>query len=387
MTVIPAASSRLLALDLFRGLTILLMVIVNSPDLTGQWHHAYWAGVTVADWVFPWFLLIVGMSLAVNESKMRQQLLQQGNWALCYQIGKRTVQLFALGLLVNLFYTDFSAIRWMGVLQRIALVYLCCALMLLYLPRRLIIAVAVLLLMGYWALLSFVQFPGAIVGDLTRGQTVVNLFDQYYLPGKLWRGHWDPEGLLSTFPAIVTGITGMGAGWLLQGFTIATAAVARRRVLQLSAAGCLLIAIGYSWSQDFVLGSAALPMIKQIWTSSFVLYTSGLGFIAFVVLLWGYQTCGQQQWCAPVVYFLQVLGMNATVLYLWHVVLHFALTTPFWRHVVVTDAAGSLSFYHWLMQVMAGPGGSATALYLLIFVSLSVLPNFWLFHRRIFIKL
>ncbi len=385
MTVSPAASGRLLALDLFRGLTILLMVIVNSPDLTGQWHHAYWDGVTIADWVFPWFLLIVGMSLAINESKLQQQRQQQGDWALCYQIGKRTLQLFALGLLVNLFYTDFSAIRWLGVLQRIALVYCCCALMLLYLPRRLISAVAVFLLLAYWALLSFVQFPGAIVGDLTRGQTVVNLFDQQYLPGKLWRGHWDPEGLLSTLPAIVTGITGLWAGWLLQGFTAATVNDARRRMLQLSAAGILMMLVGSFWSQADLLGSAALPMIKQIWTSSFVLYTSGLGFIAFVALLWAYQRFGQHQAGAPVVRFLQVLGMNATVLYLWHVVLHYLLTTVWWRHF--SNADGNMSFYHWLMQVMTGPGGTATALYLLIFVSLSVLPNFWLFHRRIFIKL
>ena len=104
----------MLALDLFRGLTILLMVIVNSPDLTGQWHHAYWAGATIADWVFPWFLLIVGVSLAVNEPKMRQQRQLLGDGALLWGIAKRTLQLFALGLLVNLFYTDFSAVRVLG---------------------------------------------------------------------------------------------------------------------------------------------------------------------------------------------------------------------------------------------------------------------------------
>jgi predicted acyltransferase len=384
---------RLLALDLFRGLTILLMVIVNSPDLTGQWHHAYWDGATIADWVFPWFLLIVGVSLAVNEPKMRQQRQLLGDGALLWGIAKRTLQLFALGLLVNLFYTDFSAVRVLGVLQRIAIVYFCCAVLLLYLSRQRILTLGVVLLLGYWALLSFVQFPGAVVGDLSRGNTVVNLFDQHFLPGKLWRGHWDPEGLLSTLPSIVTGITGLWAGWLLQGVTALSKAQAQtqsqafRRWVQLFAAGVLLSLLGYGWSQDSWLGSYAFPLIKQIWTSSFVLYTSGLGFIGFVLLQVFYQQAGSRLWAEPVVYVLKVLGMNATVLYLWHVVLHYLLTQNWWWHFNGTAPDRALSFYGWLTQTSAGPAGTATAWYLLIFITLSILPNFWLYQRRIFIKL
>lgn len=383
----PPAGGRLLALDLFRGLTILLMVIVNSPDLTGQWHHAYWDGATIADWVFPWFLLIVGVSLAVNEPKMRQQRQLLGDGALLWGIAKRTLQLFALGLLVNLFYTDFSAVRVLGVLQRIAIVYCCCALLLLYLSRQKILTFGVVLLLGYWALLSFVQFPGAVVGDLSRGNTVVNLFDQHYLPGKLWRGHWDPEGLLSTLPSIVTGITGLWAGWLLQGVTTLPPAQANRRWRQLFGAGVLLSLLGYGWSLDPWLGSYALPLIKQIWTSSFVLYTSGLGFIGFVLLQVFHRQLASLRFAAPVVAFLKVLGMNATVLYLWHVVLHYLLTHNWWWHFTDTAPDNTLSFYGWLMHSYAGPGGAATAGYLLIFVTLSVLPNFWLYQRRIFIKL
>lgn len=378
---------RLLALDLFRGLTILLMVIVNSPDLTGQWHHAYWDGATIADWVFPWFLLIVGVSLAVNEPKMRQQRQLLGDGALLWGIAKRTLQLFALGLLVNLFYTDFSAVRVLGVLQRIAIVYFCCAVLLLYLSRQKILTLGVVLLLGYWALLSFVQFPDAVVGDLSRGNTVVNLFDQHFLPGKLWRGHWDPEGLLSTLPSIVTGITGLWAGWLLQGVTALPPAQATRRWGQLFAAGVLLSLLGYGWSLDSWLGSYAFPLIKQIWTSSFVLYTSGLGFIGFVLLQVFYQKAGRRFWAEPVVFLLKVLGMNATVLYLWHVVLHYVLTQNWWWHFTDTAPDRALSFYGWLTQSSAGAAGTATAWYLLIFITLSILPNFWLYQRRIFIKL
>lgn len=385
-------TGRLLSLDLFRGLTILLMVIVNSPDLTGAWHHAYWEGATIADWVFPWFLLIVGVSLAMNETKLQQQRLQLGDMVLWRSIGKRALQLFALGLLVNLCYTGLSfelnQVRLLGVLQRIAIVYLVCALLLLYLPRKMILLLGVVLLLGYWALLSFVQFPGAVVGDLTRGNTVVNLFDQSYLPGKLWRGHWDPEGLLSTFPAIVTGISGLWVGWLLQGVTALPAAAAARRWWQLFVAGLLLLGLGLLWSLQ-------LPLIKQLWTGSFVLVTSGLGCIVFVLLQQIQQRMEQLSLVSKLLCFLKVLGTNATVLYLWHVVLHTLLTTPLFSQwwlqygaATVDHATRSgLSFYQWLMQTLDGPGGIATVVYLLIFITLSVLPNFWLYQRRIFIKL
>ncbi|MEJ2417670.1 MAG: heparan-alpha-glucosaminide N-acetyltransferase domain-containing protein, partial [Exilibacterium sp.] len=204
----PPASQgkqRLLALDVFRGLTIVGMIIANSPNTFGQLSHAYWDGIMLADLVFPFFIFIVGVAISLGLKKFDPAVSERG--PLIKKILIRTLILFVLGMVVNLFYTHFSAIRVLGVLQRIALVYCACSLMGLYLSQKQLIYSGIFILVSYWLLILLVPAPGLEAGTLERGENIINWFDRF-IPGMLWRGTWDPEGILSTYPAIVSGLIG-----------------------------------------------------------------------------------------------------------------------------------------------------------------------------------
>ena len=197
---------RLFALDVFRGLTILLMIMVNSPGTYGTFSHAYWDGITFADFVFPFFIVIVGVAIALGH---KPALSAGAKSQLLKKVLKRSLIMFALGLFVNLIYLKFSDIRVLGVLQRIAMVYLVCSVLVLYCQTRTLWLTGAGLLIGYWLLILLVPAPGLVAGQLERGANLINWFDSAFLPGMLWRGSWDPEGVLSTIPAIASGLAGV----------------------------------------------------------------------------------------------------------------------------------------------------------------------------------
>lgn len=218
MTTRPAPT-RLISLDALRGFTIAAMMVVNDP---GSWDHVYapllhaeWNGATPTDYIYPFFLFIVGVSIVLAYDKRlaakepKQGMVKKVLW--------RSLKIFGVGLFLWLFPAfDFGGLRWAGVLQRIALVFLPCALLFLYTDWRFWLKAAIATLLGYWLIMAYLPVPGIGPPDLSGpGKNWAHYLDSILLPGVLWQKTWDPEGILSTFPAIVTGISGMLAGRLI----------------------------------------------------------------------------------------------------------------------------------------------------------------------------
>lgn len=309
----------MVSLDVFRGITIAAMILVNDP---GSWGHIYpplehadWNGWTPTDLIFPFFLFIVGVSLTLSfAARIGRGLTRR---ALVIHVLRRSALIFAIGLFLNGFPDfDLSSIRIMGVLQRIALCYLIAGL--LYLATfhrepggeqparvranlRVTAAVAVALLIGYWVLMTFVPVPGYGAGHLGKQDSLAAYVDRTLMGGHLWSESvtWDPEGLLSTMPAIASLLIGILAGeWLRSDRR------ARQKVLGLAAAGLVLLIAGQLWNPFF-------PINKNLWTSSFVLFTGGCALLALAACYWWVDV---RRWRFGVTPCL-VFGMNAILGY------------------------------------------------------------------------
>ncbi len=297
------ADNRLLSLDAFRGLTIIAMILVNTP---GSWDyvyapllHAKWHGVTPTDYIFPFFIFIVGISIVLSYKKMRAR--GAGKGKLIGKTIKRAAIIFAIGVFLGLFPDfNFSEIRIPGVLQRIALVFLACALLYLYTSRRQQAVIGAVLLLAYWALMMLVPVPEYGAGVLEPGQNLAAWIDSLYIPGSMWQGTWDPEGILSTLPAIVTGIAGMLAGHLFSDDKVSLG----EKIQVLFVGGFIAFAIGSAWGWVF-------PINKNLWTSSYVLYTAGLAAMTWATLSYFMDIRGRVKWAGPAVAF----GSNAITAY------------------------------------------------------------------------
>jgi predicted acyltransferase len=290
-------NQRDLSLDAFRGLTVILMIIVNiqgnGEAAFGALKHAEWHGLTFADLVFPWFLFIVGLSIPLALDRAHSG----SPWP---QVLKRSLILFALGVILAWLIrpVEFDQIRWMGVLQRIGFVYLACAAIVL-LTRNwwtaALLAITALLLHSW---LLFVPVDGA--NSLMEGAGLNASLDQDLLPGRLLRKTWDPEGLLSTLPAIASGLLGV--------------AVMRWRASITIAAPMKLLSVGFALAVSGLALSSVIPINKQLWTGSFVLFTAGTGLILWH-LLWPRMTENAlARWCI-------LLGQTALTLYVIHMLL------------------------------------------------------------------
>ena len=314
-----ARPSRMVSLDVFRGVTIAAMILVNDP---GSWNHIYpplehaeWNGWTPTDLIFPFFLFIVGVSLTLSLASRIARGLSRG--ALVIHVVRRSALIFAIGLFLNGFPGfDFSSIRIMGVLQRIAICYLVAGL--LYLATfqrepapgrpaharanlRVTAAVAVALLVGYWALMTFVPVPGYGAGHLGKDDNLGAYVDRSLMGGHLWSESvtWDPEGFLSTMPAIASLLIGILAGeWLRSDRREG------RKALGLAAAGLALLVAGRLLHPYF-------PINKNLWTSSFVLFTGGFAMLALAACYWIVDVRAWRAWTAPSL----VFGMNAILGY------------------------------------------------------------------------
>lgn len=359
-----AENQRLLSLDAFRGLTIALMILVNNPGswgaVYGPFKHATWHGATLTDLVFPFFLFIVGISIVISLSKV---LTTGGDSsAIRRKIFIRALKIFALGVLLGLLpYFDFSTIRWPGVLQRIAVVYLVCALLFMQQDRKLETIAAFVLLMGYWFAMVFIEVPGLGAGNLEPGFNLANWIDSEYLPGRMWRGTWDPEGLLSTLPAIASGISGMLVGRYLIGD-----APRREQVKWLFWAGSSAILTGALWGLFF-------PLNKSLWTSSYVVYTSGWAIVTLALLIYFMDI---KRVIKPF-NGLIVFGSNSITIYALSTVLMFALTHGFGIKPAV---------FGWLVELGVA-AKSASLIWAIFFTALCFIPAFILHTKKIFIKL
>jgi predicted acyltransferase len=288
---------------MMRGITIAGMILVNTA---GDFEHVYtpldhaaWDGLHVADMVFPFFVFVMGVSLALALSRALE--LGATRWQLVPKIVRRTLILFALGLLCNSFPSlDLPTIRIPGVLQRIALAYACAAAVLLLVRSSIGRAgVAALLVLGYEALLSFVPVPGFGPGLRTPNGNLVGYVDQLLLPGHMLTPTFDPEGLLSTLPTVATALIGVLCGtWLREGRE------AQRVIAGLLIAGLLCAAAG-------VALNPIIPVNKSLWSGTFVLVTAGLGMVGLALLHALVDVRGWQRLGLP----FEMLGSNAIVLY------------------------------------------------------------------------
>ena len=293
-----------MSLDVFRGATMAAMVVVNTP---GDWAavyapllHAEWHGWTPTDLIFPFFVFIVGVSIVFSSRRT----------AGTTTIVRRGAVLYGLGLLLALYPRfDLTTVRLVGVLPRLALCYVAAALVARAMASRdereqvrTVLTIAGVLVVGYWALLRFVPVPGGSAGDLSPAGNLGAWIDRTVIgEAHLWSQSrsWDPEGLLSTVPAMATALTGVAAGLVLAG-----GRSAGQKTAWLVAAGITWTAAGLAWDRSF-------PINKSLWTSSYVLLTSGLAALALAACYWAVDVHGWRRGLRPFV----VMGTNALALF------------------------------------------------------------------------
>jgi predicted acyltransferase len=390
-------SNRLQSLDALRGFTIIAMIIVNSP---GSWDHVYapllhadWNGITPTDLIFPLFIFIVGVSItyALKNAKEKGEIPTK-------KILSRSLKIFLVGIFLWFWPSfDFSNIRFAGVLQRIALIYLACSIIFLLWNEKKWLMLLTIVLLGYWALLTLVPIPidaitqqaiatqtiekawGEIIPiqpltqlsesyispNLEPGTNLVAWVDRKIVPGVFWEKTWDPEGLFSTFPAIASGILGLWTGKILQ-----SKREAFEKVAILYFAGFICFLIGEVWSWVF-------PINKNLWTSSFVLWTGGLSMMGLSTTYLFVDIWKKSWWTQIGIIF----GSNAITSY----ALSGMLTVIFYNNLLTRESLNSIT-----MEAMINIGISpkmASLMYAIIYVLILLIPAYILFKKKIFIKL
>jgi len=384
-STISDSQNRLVSLDVFRGMTVAGMVLVNNP---GTWsaiydplEHAEWNGITPTDYVFPFFLFIVGVAITLALGRR----VETGgvNGEIYWKIIKRAIVIFLLGLFLATFpfynftkgeWLDVSTVRIMGVLQRIAVCYLCAALIFLHTnwKQQAIIAAALLLL--YWALMTLIPVPGCEVTSISDKACNLSAYlDRAILTeNHIWKQGkvYDPEGLLSTIPAIVTTLAGV-----LCGHWIRRKIEDNEKVAGVFFFGVALLALGYVWQLAF-------PLNKSLWTSSYVVYTAGLALCFLGFCYWLIDIKGYQAWAKPFVIF----GVNALVLFVGSGVMARLLGI-----IKVGEADGkSVSLQQWIFDHLFLPFAepiNASLAFAISFILVWLLLMWLLYRKRIFIKI
>jgi predicted acyltransferase len=369
-------SPRLMSLDLFRGATIAAMILVNNAadEQTTYWplKHAAWNGWTPTDLVFPFFLFIVGVAMAYSFSSRlkrgdsRQKLLMHVLW--------RGLVLFALGLFLNGFPNHYSLSSWRvyGVLQRIAICYVISAILALWTSKRTWIATSAVCLIGYWVVMRFVPVPGFGVPAhdipfMDPDRNLAAWLDRRLLAGHLYDITRDPEGVLSTIPAIATSLLGLLSGeWLRSGRP------AKSKALGMLGFGILGVLCGEVLNHWF-------PINKNLWTSSFVIFTAGAALIGLALCYWALD---MRQWRGHWTKFFLVFGMNPIAAYV------FAELIAHW--IDRMSAGAGVSLQEFLYQTLFAPLASpyhASLLYAVSYVLMCWAVMWILYRKRIFLKI
>ena len=419
---------RLISLDVLRGLTIILMTIVNNP---GDWGHVYspllhaeWHGCSPTDLVFPTFLFIVGVSvvLATPGKNLNIHALQK--------IITRTLRIFCLGLFLSFFskinafgleglpllvirlvvtaavvvalfsdydrrlqfyaavvafltmmilafggFADYETVRIPGVLQRIAIVYLIVSLLYLKTTWKTQALIGVVVLLAYWALMTLIPVPGIGAPNFEKGTNLAAWLDNYLLPGHLWATSktWDPEGILSTLPAIGTGIAGLLVGTLL------TNSFSKdKKALYLLIAAVSAIVVGQLWNIGF-------PINKALWTSSYVLYAAGLASLCLVILYYLIDVLGISGWTK----FFVIFGVNPMVVFFFSGIIPRVLSSIKVGHP--TDPAHEsiglqTYFYEFQLSPLFLDPINASLAYALIYLTLWFVILYILYRNKLVFK-
>lgn len=363
---------RIRSLDAFRGLTVAAMILVNNP---GSWAHIFpplahaeWHGWTPTDLIFPFFLFIVGVSLVVAFAR------REAAGATPASLARKALLRGGLIVLVGLLLSGFpryelATLRIPGVLQRIGVVYALTALVYLHFGPRQRRWIAAGLLVGYWLLLSLLAPPGGVAGDLSRDGNLGAWLDRLLLGGHLWTPTFDPEGILSTLPAVATCLLGTFAGERLL-----SDRPEGDRTTGLLLSGAALVVAGLAWDAWF-------PINKSLWTSSYVLFTGGIAFQALAACHWAIDVRGRDAWAGPA----YVLGTNALFAFVFSGLL--ARGLALWR---MTGAEAPVPVRDWLFQTWLtrlGDPRIGSLLYALANLAVVLLVTGLLYRRRWFIRL
>lgn len=374
-----ATTKRSLALDIFRGMTVCFMIIVNTPGSDtyaySPLHHARWHGFTPTDLVFPSFLFAVGNAMSFAMKKF--ETMSQG--AVLWKILRRTLLIFLLGYLMYWFpffqqqadghwsLIPIADTRIMGVLERIALAYGIAALLIYYLSARTVMIIAAVLLIGYWVVLLVAGVPGMDPYSMT-GNAGYRL-DLFILgESHMYHGEgiaFDPEGLLSTLPAVVNVICGYFAG-----VYIAKKGREYEGLTKLLLWGCGFVVIALAWNMSF-------PINKKLWTSSFVMLTVGIDMVLLSFLIYVIEFCNKRAWTG----FFNVFGKNPLFIYLLSELLIVVL--------FLIPAGHDESVADWVNRVFyqaVFPGAFGSLLFALTYMMICWCVGKWLDYKKIYIK-
>lgn len=365
--------SRNLAIDVLRGVTVAVMIIVNTP---GSWSsvyspflHADWHGFTLTDWVFPSFLFVVGNAMSFSMAKYHEK----GSQAFLIKVFRRTLLIFLIGFLLgwipffkhneagDIVFKSLETTRAFGVLQRIALCYFFASLMVFYLDVKSALWLSSLVLVGY-------QFILYAFGDLSlEGNAVIRLDAWLIGENHMYHGEgiaFDPEGLLSTFPAVVNVVGGYFAGLMIRqkGNTYET-------IAKLFVYGAVLIFAALWWDLFF-------PINKKLWTSSYVLLTIGINLFLLSVLIYVIEIRESKKWT----YFFDVFGKNTLFIYVLAGVL---------ADLILFFRVDGENIYNWLYVSIFQPLGdyAGSFLFALAFLTVCWLVGYLLDKRKIYIKI
>lgn len=364
-----ASPERLYSLDALRGFDMMWImgaegIVEGLAKATGspfweavsvQMVHPLWNGFHFYDLIFPLFLFLAGVATPYSIGRELEKGKSRGE--LLVRVIKRGLVLVLLGIVVNegLHIKPLSEIRFASVLGRIGLAYMFANIIYLYTKERAQVIWFGALLVGYWLLLKFAAAPGFAPGDLTMEGNFASYMDRVILPGRLYRGIHDPEGLFSTIPAISTALLGILAGRVLKSSPL----MPQRKALLLAAAGVISLILGQIWNLDF-------PINKNLWTSSFVLHVGGFSLLLLSLFYYVIDVLGYKKWA----FFFKVIGMNSILIYMSGIFIN-------WKYT--TDA-----FFGWLGELIGDPFNIVIMAVCYLFIKWLFL--YILYRKKVFLR-
>ncbi len=360
---------RVQSVDFLRGFTVVLMILVNTP---GDWNHVYslllhadWNGLTLADFVFPFFLFIVGISISFVYKSKKDKVTA----SIYKKIFIRSFKLIVLGIFLNAFLPYFpflkiESMRIPGVLQRIGIVFCIASILYLNFNKKQLLYISFFILLGYWIWLVYIPLPNGNLPTLDRGaNNWANYVDCVLLKGHIWQPDYDPEGILSTLPSIVTTLIGIFVGEIL-------VSKIKQKLTLLTTIGVCLVVTGYVWSMFF-------PINKALWSSSFVLVTSGYATLFLVIF---HYLMDDREYNFGNVF--KYVGANAIVIYF--------LSMVFAKSFYLIKINSQTSIHQFLFETFFVyneiPMSLSSLFYALIIVGIYILFAYFLYKKKIFIK-